>query len=292
MAHVEPVHANSDFDRPIDPRRLRRSKRNVGVPLLMIAVAALAAFFAWRALNPPEPRSIPAAPPAPRAAPGAAPQPTSPRFPIESATAVAAESTAPLPALADSDAPLHDVLAALFSGAALDRIFHLQGIVPRFVATIDNLPRQTVALSRMSVQPVGGAVETTSADGRMLLRADNAARYATYVRLMEQADTQRLVESYVRFYPLFQQAYQDLGYPNGYFNDRLVDVIDHLLAAPDVPAPIALAQPRVLYEFADAALEERSAGQKIMMRIGPVNESRVKAKLRQVRAALTGQLPR
>ena len=127
----------------------------------------------------------------------------------------------------------------------------------------------------------------------MLLRADNAERYTPYLRLMEQADTQKLVQTYVRFYPLFQKAYEDLGYPNGYFNDRLVEVIDHLLGAPDVPAPVALTQPKVLYEFADPALEQLSAGQKIMIRMGPVNESRVKAKLRDIRHALTGQtLPR
>jgi Protein of unknown function (DUF3014) len=52
-------------------------------------------------------------------------------------------------------------------------------------------------------------------------------------------------------------------------------------------------QPKVLYQFADPELESRSAGQKILMRMGPVNESRVKAKLRDIRKALTGQqLPR
>jgi hypothetical protein len=184
-------------------------------------------------------------------------------------------------------------MASIFAGAPLDRIFHLEQIVPRFVATIDNLPRQTVALSRMSVNPIGGNLETTQADGRILLRADNAARYDAYVRVMDQADTAKLVDAYVRYYPLFQKAYEDLGYPHGYFNDRLVEVIDHLLAAPDVPAPIALAQPRVLYEFADPSLEQRSAGQKILMRMGPVNESRLKAKLRAIRSGITGQaMPR
>ena len=205
----------------------------------------------------------------------------------------AAAESAPLPAIGDSDAPLQDLMASIFAGAPLDRIFHLEQIVPRFVATIDNLPRQTVALSRMSVNPIGGSLETSQADGRMLLRADNAQRYSTYVRVMEQADTGKLVAAYVRYYPLFQKAYEDLGYPHGYFNDRLVEVIDHLLATPDVPAPIALAQPKVLYEFADPALEQRSAGQKILMRMGPVNEAHVKAKLRAIRNGVTGQpLPR
>jgi ABC-type transport system substrate-binding protein len=72
--------------------------------------------------------------------------------------------------------------------------------------------------------------------------------------VLDQVDAQKLVATYVRYYPLFQKSFQDLGYPNGYFNDRLVQVIDHLLAAPDVPAPVALTQPKVLYQYADPAL--------------------------------------
>jgi hypothetical protein len=102
-------------------------------------------------------------------------------------------------------------------------------------------------------------------------------------------DTGKLVALYVRLYPLFQQAYRDLGYPDRYFNDRLVEVIDHLLATPSVPGPIKLAQPHVLYEFADPALEARSAGQKILIRIGPDNAARVKAKLRELRRQVTGR---
>jgi hypothetical protein len=223
----------------------------------------------------------------------AAPAETTPKHPIEAADATPPPATEALPAVADSDAALRDAMASLFTGIALDRVFHLQEIVPRFVATIDNLPRQTVALSKMPVNPVEGALQTAPADGRVLLRADNAERYATYMRVMEQVDTHKLVQTYVHFYPLFQKAYQDLGYPNGYFNDRLVEVIDHLLATPDVPAPVALTQPKVLYQFADPALEQLSAGQKMMIRMGPVNESRAKSKLRDIRHALTGQtLPR
>lgn len=286
MERVESVNRDPDFERPIDPRRQRRPRRNLLWPFAAIAVVALAAALAWRTFHTPAPTPTaePAAPPAASAAPAAAPA----HYPIEAAKPSAAES-APLPDIADSDAPLQDLMASIFAGAPLDRIFHLEQIVPRFVATIDNLPRQTVALSRMSVNPIGGNVETTQADGRILLRADNAARYDTYVRVMDQADTAKLVDAYVRYYPLFQKAYEDLGYPHGYFNDRLVEVIDHLLATPEVAAPIALAQPKVLYEFADPSLEQRSAGQKILMRMGPVNEAHVKAKLRAIRSGITGQ---
>lgn len=292
MEHVEPLDRDPDFERPIDPRRKPSAVRRFGWPLLMIAAVALAAYLLWRGTRAPEPAPVASAPPA-ASVPGEtapAPVPGTPRYPIESVAPQAAMET-PLPDVADSDPSLQDALASLFGGAPLDRIFHMEQIVPRFVATIDNLPRQTVSLSRMAVKPIGGAPDTTQADGRILLRADNSTRYQPYLKVMEQVDTQKLVQAYVRYYPLFQKAYQELGYPNGYFNDRLVEVIDHLLAAPDVPAPIALLQPKVLYEFADPALESRSAGQKILMRMGPVNEARVKAKLRDVRRALTAQNP-
>ena len=292
MERVEPLDHDPDFERPIDPRRKSSTARRFGWPLLMVAAVALAAFLLWRGTHAPEPAPVASAPPsAPAACPARALlPPRSPRYPIESVTPQAAAET-PLPALADSDHSLQDVLASLFAGAPLDRIFHMEQIVPRFVATIDNLPRQTVALSRMAVKPIGGNPDVAQADGRILLRADNATRYQTYVKVMDQVDTQKLLQAYVRYYPLFQKAYEDLGYPNGYFNDRLVEVIDHLLAAPDVPAPVALVQPKVLYEFADQALESRSAGQKILMRMGPVNEARVKVKLRDIRRALTAQNP-
>jgi hypothetical protein len=104
-------------------------------------------------------------------------------------------------------------------------------------------------------------------------------------------DTKQLVTSYTRYYPLFQDAYESLGHPPQYFNDRLVEVIDHLLATPDIRGPVALVQPNVLYQFADPRLESRSAGQKLLIRMGSDNATAVKAKLRELRAALLAQKP-
>jgi hypothetical protein len=70
---------------------------------------------------------------------------------------------------------------------------------------------------------------------------------------------------------LFQQAYENLGHPPEYFNDRLIEVIDHLLATPELPDPIPLARPNVQFEFADPNLEARSAGQKVLLRMGHEN---------------------
>ena len=193
----------------------------------------------------------------------------------------------PLPALMVSDTTMQNTLADLFGSAALGRIFYEDTIVHRFVTTVDNLPRKTLPLRYLPVKPLGGAFVTTGSDQALAIGADNAARYTPYVRLVDAVDAKTLAGIYVHFYPLMQQDYRALGYPNGYFNDRLVQAIDDLLAAPDLTAPPALAQPKVLYVYSDPELESRSAGQKIMMRMGSENSARLKAKLREIRAEIT-----
>jgi hypothetical protein len=107
------------------------------------------------------------------------------------------------------------------------------------------------------------------------------------MKLVQGVDIDQLGSLYIRYYPLFQQAYEDLGYPGQYFNDRLVEVIDHLLQTPDLQQPIQLKQGKVFYEYADPALEARSAGQKLLMRMGPQNEAAIKAKLKELRVYVT-----
>jgi len=125
---------------------------------------------------------------------------------------------------------------------------------------------------------------------------DNSARYSMAVQLLKNLNVAQAARDYKYYYPLFQQAYEDLGYPNHYFNDRLIAVIDHLLQAPEplnprvnlmpVRGQIQSEQPWVRYEFEDPQLEALSAGQKILVRMGPSNARQVKAKLRELRAAI------
>ncbi len=234
----------------------------------------------------PEPQRQPpppvVAPPAPT--PSAEPQV---RYPIQRES-----QEKPLPALNESDPAVKEALGSLWSGKTLEQFFHLKDFIRRVVAAIDNLPRKKLALRLMPVKRAAGKFLTTGKDERLAVSPDNAARYAPYMRVADAMDARKLVALYVHFYPLFQQAYQELGYPKGYFNDRLVEVIDHLLAAPEVQAPVKLVQPKVFYQFTDPELEARSAGQKILMRIGNENAARIRTKLREIRGELTRQVPK
>jgi hypothetical protein len=224
-------------------------------------------------------------PPAPAAAPAAPAEPVI-EHPVE---AVKPPEPAPTVTLADSDGPLASALTNLLGAERVRNWLYPDGLVRRFVATVDNLPRQTVALKVRSLQPVAGRFEVAR-DGDAVTIADaNAARYTPYVQALERVDTKQLAGVYLRFYPLFQQAYEELGYPKAYFNDRLVASIDHLLATPEVSGPLRLKQPKVMYEFEDPQLEALSAGQKAMLRMGPDNARRAKAKLRGLRTEITAK---
>jgi hypothetical protein len=195
----------------------------------------------------------------------------------------------PLPALNESDMAVRESLSGLVGLKALAEFFNLDDIIRRIVATVDNLPREKVALRLMPVKPVAGKFLAAGEEDNFVLNPDNYSRYTPYLRLTEAVNTKKLVTVYVHFYPLFQKAYIDLGYPSGYFNDRLVEVIDHLLAAPDVQGPVKLVRPRVMYQFVNPELEALSAGQKILVRMGSENAAKAKAKLKEIRHELTKQ---
>ena len=187
---------------------------------------------------------------------------------------------------------MRTALAALFGRRVFEEFFTQRNIVRCIVATVDNLPREKVAQRLLPVKSASGPFLLAGDRGDPTISPANAARYLPFITIAEAVDTGALVAAYVRYYPLFEQAYRELGYPTEYFNDRLVQAIDHLLKAPNLESPVRLVQRKVLYEYADAELEARSAGEKIMMRLGPQNSSRLKAKLRDIRRQLTGQTPK
>jgi hypothetical protein len=240
----------------------------------VILISAAVLFFSWRAHR----AQTPAA-----AATTVAPEAAAPaiRNPLPEATG---GTVAALPTLDESDGPLHDALVELLGKPAVDRFFRPELLVRHIVVTIDNLPRHRLAVELRPTKPLDGAFIATGNDQQGTIDTANYQRYALYVQAVQALDVKRLAALYVHFYPLFQQAYQALGYPNGYFNDRLVVVIDNLLAAPDIVTDISVVRPNVMYQFADPKLEELSAGQKLLLRMGPTNAAIVKAKLRELRA--------
>ncbi|MFI4914827.1 MAG: DUF3014 domain-containing protein [Steroidobacterales bacterium] len=243
----------------------------------LIALCVVALLYSWWSNR----RTAPPAPPASAARPAAPPAIANP-VPEPQAEAVKS-----LPALEASDMPLRDALTQLVGNKPIDDLLNPRDIIRHIVATIDNLPRHRVAVELRPVRPVAGQFLAVGDEQQSTISPANFARYQPYVQTLQMLDAKMLATLYFRFYPLFQQSYQALGYPTGYFNDRLVESIDDMLATPDPQGPLMLTRPNVMYQYADSKLEAASAGQKLLMRMGPDNAATVKAKLRELRAELT-----
>jgi len=250
-----------------------KNKVIVGGSVLAVAIAVGAYFWLRQ----------PLVTPAPSAA-----APTTEAEQLEHHPVPAGDATqrATLPELAESDPALLDALKNLFPAKALDQYLVPQEIVRHIVVSIDNLSRKKVAERLKPLKPIGGQFVVAGPEDARVLSEDNYVRYQPLVQLASNTDMNQVAAVYFKFYPLFQKSYADLGYPSGYFNDRLVEVIDHLLATPDVAGPIKLTQPGVMYEFADAKLETLSAGQKALIRVGKTNAAVLKTKLRELRTAV------
>jgi hypothetical protein len=261
--------------------------------IAIVALAIVGGAYVWYRSGdePPAPevKVIPPAPPEPLALPPAEPRYVVPETPPpREVSPEPVEEYVPLPELDESDAAMQEAMAAAADAQQISSLFVPENFIRQFVVNIDNLTQPKLPQKfRIYNPPSGRFAVREGGDETVTLDPANFERYAPFVRFLDSIDTDRAVRVYMRFYPLFQQAYQDLGYPDRYFNDRFVEVIDHLLKAPQVQGPIALVQPRVYYQFANPELEALSAGQKLLIRIGPANAEIVKSRLRELRALLT-----
>lgn len=218
------------------------------------------------------------------------------QHPVEPPAAEAGVSPTPLPALAEADAFVREQITGLIPGKSIVTFLQMDGFIRRVVATVDNLPREQAPLMAWPVYPTPQRFNTQRSDtGVDTIHPDNSRRYLPLVQLIESVDSAKAVALYRRLYPLFQQAYEELGFPGRYFNDRLVQVLDHLIATPVQTGPLAVTlvevkgevpstRPWVRYEFSDPALQSMSAGQKMLLRTGAENHQRLRAKLVDLRA--------
>ncbi len=257
---------------------------------VLLGAAILSYFLFFRATEPPPaPEGIvftapvPTAHPTPPPVPVLAPVPeTMPAEPVIAHPLAPAPSVDTLPAPDHSDAAIFKSVIQVL-GNKWKSFLIPETLIHNIVVTVDNLPRDYLPEHIVPLKRATGAFLTSGQGADLSISPYNQKRYSAYILLIESVDTAKLVALYRQLYPVFQRAYVQIGYPKAYFNDRLVEAIDDLLAAPEIEGPIQLVQPKVLYQFADPKIQALSSGQRIMIRIGRDNAERLKRKLREIR---------
>jgi hypothetical protein len=277
--------------------------------LLAVLVVVLGGLLVWQihtgeARRTPEVAGGPLIPVTPSSPAPAVPQTLAApaiKFPVQ--VTDSAQQTSPLPNRENADSFIAKALTDLLGVSAVKDQLQLNDFVHHCVATTDNLGRSQAPSIMWPVNTTPdrfASMITESKNGtrKEVILVDNDRRYAPFINMIDGINMSKVANLYFHLYPLFQQQYEELGYPQKYFNDRLVEVLDLLISTPDPVRPLEVhlvdvegnvksTQPWVRYEFTDPALQSLSSGQKILLRIGKENGDILRHKLIEFRKLVT-----
>lgn len=192
-----------------------------------------------------------------------------------------------LPLLDDSDQLIRDGAVSLTRHEGINGWLSPNELVRKIVTFTDSIANGNVAREPVRVLAPKGKFSAKAINDKVFeIERSSYQRYNLVTNILVSIDTKRAVEFYVLLRPLFQQAYDELGYPQGKFEDVVFKAIGRLLETPAIDEPIRVVQPVVMFEFEDVRLEALSPVQKQMIRMGPQNTRAIKRKLSEIAAEL------
>tara|TARA_R110002073_G_scaffold105255_6_gene238251 strand:- start:34 stop:816 length:783 start_codon:yes stop_codon:yes gene_type:complete len=194
--------------------------------------------------------------------------------------------TGDLPTLDSSDDVLFNHLSMLLSSVRLGLLNNDQ-FIRKAVLQVDNAAKGNLVYQHSPLRaPLGNLEIMNQEDGTLYINPESYARYNVYGDLMASIDTGLMV-AYYRFYePLLDEAYMELGYPEGSFRGTLITAIDQALAAPVIDGPVELSQPEANYVYANESLESLNMVQKQLLRMGPENTTKIQDALQRFKARI------
>ncbi|MGL4222796.1 MAG: DUF3014 domain-containing protein [Shewanella sp.] len=187
-----------------------------------------------------------------------------------------------VPSLPESDAFVHQKALAIINNNVVGSSLVNQDLIRQFVVFVDNLAQGELT---RKVSPVKGPEKlftVSEITNKVYLNPESYHRYDAYATVIANMDQQSLMHTYKQLTPLFDEAFAELGYSNAKFNDRMLQAIKVMLAAPIIEEPIELSSISVNYRFVDPNLEALPSAQKLLVRMGPENTRKVKAALRKM----------
>ena len=180
------------------------------------------------------------------------------------------------------------VKASLIESSSADeeivnRMLVNEGLIQRFVVSVTNLANDEKAPNHQLLTPPEQNFRVYSQAGKQWIDAASYKRYTPYVNMLESFDNDALLNIYGIYKDDIQAKFAEIGDPDKDFNSVLLDAIDQLLNTPEVPVPVEVYTDSVAYKYADDRLENLNEPQKQLLRTGPDNMRRIKAKLRELK---------
>lgn len=173
-----------------------------------------------------------------------------------------------LPALGETDPLMREQAAELSRHPLIARLAATKGVVRAIVLAVVQIgDGKTPAKPLAVLQPVSRLLMTEGPPGR--IDPTSYARWNGVVAALTSVSAVDVAQLYVNLKRLFDEAYAELGYPNGDFDQAIIRAIRTLKATPDPPADAAVVRRPNYIEYEDAALRALLPVQKQLLLIGP-----------------------
>jgi len=189
-----------------------------------------------------------------------------------------------LPQLNDSDLSVKTQLSQYFAKQTLKLVVQ-DDMIRRFVVYVDNIGKGKIAKKhspiiepQSSFSVVDGDILTTS--------PESYERYTPFVELFTSMTPQQAVNFYKEYKPLFEEAYQEIGYQERDFDEAVFDAIDMILTTPIVTGNVPLLSESVVYKYAYSEWEQLPEAQKQLLRMGAKNVKKVKSAVKGIKTFL------
>jgi hypothetical protein len=239
----------------------------IGSALLVVVIGAGIYFYKFAATVPPPAPAAAEAPPPGVSVPDAAP-------------------AEPLPKLEESDGFIRSKAAPLSADPVFASWLKTDDLLARFAASVNMIGKGKVPKDGLSFMAPRKKFKARKRDGLFYADPSGYARYDAVAGAVASIDAAAAVKVFQACRPLFQQAYQGLGERGGDVQAAVERAAQVLLEAPEAGSSAALKEKGIVFAYVDDALESASPAQKQLMRMGPKNEAKIQAKLREVLRAL------
>lgn len=197
------------------------------------------------------------------------------------------QESEPLPKLDDSDELAINKAATLSWLPVTTKQLIKKDLIRNFVTFVDNVSRGDLATKFSPIIKPKQKFSIDDIENEMYISQDSYKRYDVYVDIVNSLNLDMAINALTQLMPLLDEAYMELGYEKGAFVTTLSLAIDEMLDAPVIRNPIKLVAPSAMYKYADPQLENLSDVQKLMIRMGPDNITKLRPKLQQLQLSLS-----
>jgi hypothetical protein len=259
---------------PIEPERSHVGWRIAVAVFVLLAVGAAGYLLLWRRAQP--------APEEVRVHTDQAVSQSSPAKPVAEPGAAI-----DLPPLDQSDPVVRDLVGRLSSHPAVAAWLTTDQLVRNFAVVVLNISNgRTPSKFLARLRPAEKFQAREDASG-LWIDPRSYRRYDAYADAVASLDARGVAQLYATLKPRIQDAYRELGYPEGNFDAVLERAIVELLKTPAIDGNVGLVSRSVAYEFADPRLQSMTSAQRQFLRMGPRNIRLIQSKLREI-APLAG----